>query len=43
MMNRVAQVIKTVFSSANYEEAELWLSEDEYERVDGRLVAEDAF
>jgi hypothetical protein len=28
-----------MFSGANYEDAQLWLLEDEYERVDGRLLA----
>jgi hypothetical protein len=30
-----------VFTSSSYEEAELWLLEDEYERVEGRLLMED--
>ncbi|MEO1401215.1 MAG: hypothetical protein AAFV72_08130 [Cyanobacteria bacterium J06635_1] len=38
-----AEGYKAIFSSANYEEAQLWLSEDEYERVDGRLLAKEAF
>ncbi|UBF29260.1 hypothetical protein K9N68_16345 [Kovacikia minuta CCNUW1] len=32
---------KLVFSSSTYEDAQLWLLEDEYERVDGRLLAEE--
>ncbi len=28
---------KIVFASSSYQEAELWLLEDEYERVEGRL------
>jgi hypothetical protein len=28
---------KEVFSASTYEEAKLWLAEDEYELVDGRL------
>jgi hypothetical protein len=35
-----AQNYQVVFSSSTYEEAKLWLLEDEYERVDGRLLAE---
>ena len=31
---------KLVFASSSYEEAKLWLLEDEYERVEGRLTAE---
>lgn len=27
-----------VFSASTYEEAKLWLVEDEYERVDGRIT-----
>ena len=30
---------KVVFSSDNYEAAKLWLLEDEYEPVEGRLLA----
>ena len=30
---------KVVFSSNNYEAAKLWLLEDEYEPVEGRLLA----
>lgn len=33
---------KIVFASSSYEEAKLWLLEDEYERVEGRLNAEKA-
>ncbi len=29
---------KTVFASESYEDAKLWLLEDEYERVEGRLL-----
>jgi hypothetical protein len=32
---------KLMFSSPTYEDAQLWLLEDEYERVDGRLLAEE--
>lgn len=32
---------KVVFSSDNYETAKLWLLEDEYEPVEGRLLAEE--
>lgn len=32
---------KIVFTGANYEEAENWLLEDEYEPVEGRLSAQD--
>jgi len=32
---------KVVFSSDNYETAKLWLLEDEYEPVEGRLIAEE--
>lgn len=31
---------KIVFSSSNYEEAKLWLLEDEYEKIEGRIQAE---
>ncbi len=30
---------KLLFLSASYDRAHLWLGEDEYERVDGRLLA----
>ncbi len=30
---------KVVFSSTNYEEAKSWLLEDEYEPLEGRLLA----
>ncbi|PZO44016.1 MAG: hypothetical protein DCF17_04820 [Shackletoniella antarctica] len=29
---------RQVFAAPTYEEAKLWLAEDEYERVDGRLT-----
>lgn len=29
---------KIVFASSSYQEAKLWLLEDEYERVEGRLL-----
>jgi hypothetical protein len=32
---------KSLFSSKSYDEAHSWLLEDEYERVDGRLFAEE--
>lgn len=32
---------KVVFSSTNYDEAQNWLLEDEYEPVEGRLSASD--
>ncbi len=32
------QHYQVVFSSDSYEEAKLWLLEDEYERVEGRLT-----
>jgi hypothetical protein len=35
-----AESYKIIFSSISYEEAKLWLLEDEYERVDGRLLME---
>jgi hypothetical protein len=34
-----AQGYKSVFSGSTYKEAELWLLEDEYEPVEGRLSA----
>ena len=34
------QNYKIVFSSSSYQEAKLWLLEDEYERVEGRLIVE---
>lgn len=34
-----AENYKVVFSSATYEEAQIWLLEDEYESVEGRLSA----
>ncbi|KZL47632.1 hypothetical protein A2T98_22160 [Nodularia spumigena CENA596] len=33
------QNYELAFSSDSYEEAKLWLLEDEYERVEGRLTA----
>ncbi len=35
-----AQNYQVVFSSCTYEEAKLWLLEDEYERVDRRIQSE---
>lgn len=32
---------KIVFASSTYEEAKLWLLEDEYERIEGRLRVEE--
>lgn len=32
------QNYQIVFSSGNYEQAKLWLLEDEYQRVEGRLT-----
>jgi hypothetical protein len=34
-----AESYKVVFSSATYDEAQTWLLEDEYEPVEGRLLA----
>lgn len=34
-----SEACKTVFSSPSYDEARIWLLEDDYERVEGRLVA----
>jgi hypothetical protein len=34
---------KPLFESPNYDEAHSWLVEDDYERVDGRLLAEEIF
>ena len=34
-----AEDYKVVFSSATYDEAQTWLLEDEYEPVEGRLLA----
>ena len=34
------QGYKIVFSSYSYEQAKLWLLEDEYERVEGRMLVE---
>ncbi|GAA6621204.1 hypothetical protein NUACC26_070230 [Scytonema sp. NUACC26] len=34
-----AQGYKIVFSSNSYDEAQLWLLEDEYEPIKGRLLA----
>jgi hypothetical protein len=36
-----AENYKVVFSSATYDEAQIWLLEDEYEPVEGRLSASD--
>ena len=33
-----AQNYKTVFSSSDYESAQMWLLEDEYERVTGQIL-----
>ncbi|WP_242051692.1 hypothetical protein [Nostoc sp. FACHB-280] len=38
-----AQGYKVIFSSSNYEAAKLWLLEDEYEPVEGRLLANELF
>jgi hypothetical protein len=35
-----AQNYEVVFSSTTYQEAKLWLLEDEYERVEGQLRSE---
>jgi hypothetical protein len=32
---------EVIFTSENYDEAKLWLSEDEYEPIEGRLLSED--
>ncbi len=32
---------KIAFASSSYEEAKLWLLEDEYERIEGRLRVEE--
>jgi hypothetical protein len=34
---------KIAFACSSYEEAKLWLLEDEYTRVEGRLLVEDDF
>lgn len=34
-----AEGYKVVFTSANYDEAQTWLLEDEYEPIEGRLSA----
>jgi len=34
-----AEAYRMVFSTTNYEEAKLWLLEDEYEPMEGRLNA----
>ena len=36
-----AQGYKIVFSSDSYEEAKLWLLEDEYEPIEGRILSVD--
>ncbi|BAY17405.1 hypothetical protein NIES21_32430 [Anabaenopsis circularis NIES-21] len=38
-----AQNYKVIFSSNNYEAAKLWLLEDEYEPIEGRLLANELF
>jgi len=38
-----AEQYQVIFSGSTYEEAKLWLLEDEYERVEQRLVAEKVF
>jgi len=38
-----AQGYKVIFSSNNYEAAKLWLLEDEYEPIAGRLLANQLF
>ena len=35
-----AEGYKVVFACSSYEEAKMWLLEDEYERVEGRLLVE---
>ena len=30
---------QVIYTASNYEDAELWLLEDEYTRVDGRMMA----
>jgi hypothetical protein len=39
----IAQKNKVIFSSLNYEEVHSWLTEDEYEKVDGRILADEFF
>jgi hypothetical protein len=34
-----AQQYKSIFSSNNYDDVNSWLLEDEYERVDGKILA----
>jgi hypothetical protein len=41
MIYDIAHKNKLIFSSTTYDEAHSWLIEDEYERVDGRLLAEE--
>jgi hypothetical protein len=36
-----AEGYKVIFISSTYEEAQLWLLEDEYEPIEGRVVASD--
>ncbi len=36
-----AQEYKSIFSSNNYDEVNYWLLEDEYERVDRKILADD--
>lgn len=38
-----AQGYKVIFYSSNYEAAKLWLLEDEYETIEGRLLANELF
>jgi hypothetical protein len=38
-----AEQYKVIFASPEYEEARLWLLEDEYEFVEGRLAYDDVF
>ncbi len=35
------QQYKSIFTSSNYDDAHTWLLEDEYERVEGKLLAEE--
>jgi hypothetical protein len=35
-----AQNYKVIFSSENYEDAKMWLLEDEYERLNSRILQE---
>jgi hypothetical protein len=38
-----AEQYKVIFASSNYEEAKLWLLEDEYDLVNGRLSYTEEF